>query len=104
MFEVEDLSQASPATVSRAGMIFLTLEDLGWWPYAESWIERRIAQGTHQVSMLSFFENKNTELHRVNCKSLILRDLSTKTLSELHVLEPDFEGWVETISKKSSEL
>lgn len=49
MFEVEDLSQASPATVSRAGMIFLTLEDLGWWPYAESWIERRTANGTHAV-------------------------------------------------------
>lgn len=57
MFEVEDLSQASPATVSRAGMIFLTLEDLGWWPYAESWIERRTAQGTHQVSVVNFSEN-----------------------------------------------
>ncbi len=30
-------------------MIFLTLEDLGWWPYAESWIERRTAAGTHPV-------------------------------------------------------
>lgn len=49
MFEVEDLSQASPATVSRAGMIFLSLEDLGWWPYAESWIERRTADGAHPV-------------------------------------------------------
>lgn len=58
MFEVEDLSQASPATVSRAGMIFLTLEDLGWWPYAESWIERRIAQGTHQVSTVSLKKHK----------------------------------------------
>lgn len=97
MFEVEDLSQASPATVSRAGMIFLTLEDLGWWPYAESWIERRTAQGTHQVSIVNL--KTKIELHRVSCKSLILSDLFVKTLLELHVSEPDFESWVKNLNK-----
>ena len=37
LFEVEDLSQASPATVSRAGMIYFNVEDLGWQPYVASW-------------------------------------------------------------------
>ena len=39
VFEVEDLSVASPATVSRAGMIYLDINDLGWESYAQSWIE-----------------------------------------------------------------
>ena len=39
LFEVQDLAVASPATVSRCGMVYLTREDLGWKPYFLSWIE-----------------------------------------------------------------
>ena len=40
LFEVEDLSVASPATVSRAGMVYVDMADLGWQPYVDSWLSR----------------------------------------------------------------
>ena len=42
LFEVNDLGVASPATVSRCGMVYLTQEELGWKPYVKTWIQKKM--------------------------------------------------------------
>ncbi|KAL8568337.1 Dynein heavy chain 6, axonemal [Nucella lapillus] len=39
LFEVQDLAAASPATVSRCGMVYLDPEELKWLPYVKTWID-----------------------------------------------------------------
>eukprot|EP01039_Chlorochromonas_danica_P005727 gene5727-6311_t len=42
LFEVNDLVAASPATVSRIGVVYMTPSDLGWMPFAQSWVHRAL--------------------------------------------------------------
>ncbi|CAM5115591.1 unnamed protein product [Eretmochelys imbricata] len=38
VFEVQDLRVASPATVSRCGMVYIDPEELKWIPYVQTWM------------------------------------------------------------------
>ncbi|KAJ8713922.1 hypothetical protein PYW08_007542 [Mythimna loreyi] len=39
LFEIATLRTATPATVSRAGILYINPQDLGWNPFVASWIE-----------------------------------------------------------------
>lgn len=47
LFEVENLNNASPATVSRAGIVFIARECLGWKPLVKSWMLQRQEHEKH---------------------------------------------------------
>ncbi|KAK6170907.1 hypothetical protein SNE40_019193 [Patella caerulea] len=55
LFEISHLKTATPATVSRAGILFVNPQDLGWNPYVQSWIDTREVQ-SERANLLILFD------------------------------------------------
>ena len=58
ILEIQDMKHASPATVSRGGVLFINETDIGWKPYVESWREKldQIPQGAFYLHFSNYFE------------------------------------------------
>jgi dynein heavy chain len=66
VFEIENLKYATPATVSRAGILYLNPSDLGWSPFVQSWLDKR--EDPSEKSSLSVLFDKyiNTCLEAIH--------------------------------------
>ena len=45
VFEINSLKNATPATVSRAGILYINETDIGWRPFVDSWLMKRELAG-----------------------------------------------------------
>ncbi|XP_050294546.1 dynein beta chain, ciliary-like [Anthonomus grandis grandis] len=54
LFEIANLRTATPATVSRAGILYINPADLGWNPFIASWIDTRTIQSEKANLMILF--------------------------------------------------
>ncbi|XP_075719889.1 dynein axonemal heavy chain 8 [Rhinoderma darwinii] len=65
LFEVHSIENASPATVSRMGMVFLSSSVLNWRPILEAWLNKRLdaERDIFQVLYDRVFEDTYTYMH-----------------------------------------
>ncbi len=105
MFEAENLNNASPATVSRAGQIYCSSVTLGWKPVVQSWLASRRPQEAEILSgffekyvdnLLTFITKKARmlmqlpELNPVTTLMKMLRDTLAKSAEGKEILPSDY--------------
>ncbi|CAG9317056.1 unnamed protein product [Blepharisma stoltei] len=75
LFEVLDLASASPATVSRCGMVYMNIEAVGWKPYVKSWLKTLENWNTEQIDhidyLISLYVDKSLKYIRRNLNEYI---------------------------------
>jgi dynein heavy chain len=54
IIEVSNLRNATPATVSRGGVLFVNDTDIGWRPYIDTWMAKYKAEKKDEVAFTSF--------------------------------------------------
>ncbi len=54
VFEISNLDNATPATVSRAGIIYINATDIGSKPFLDSWVEQR-SNDKEKSTLLALF-------------------------------------------------
>nr|XP_019939373.1 PREDICTED: dynein heavy chain 6, axonemal [Paralichthys olivaceus] len=85
VFEVQDLAVASPATVSRCGMVYIDPNELKWMPYVQTWISGLGAKlpDTVRTYLLELFEQyveRGLQFVLKHCTQVILQvDISKVT-------------------------
>ena len=77
IFEIGHMRNASPATVSRGGVIYLSDSDVGVMPFIQSWIDRRESEPERQQLMGHFQSDKfkaTIEYVKRNFKTIVKQD------------------------------
>ncbi|KAK7819786.1 hypothetical protein U0070_012392 [Myodes glareolus] len=98
MFEVQDLAVASPATVSRCGMVYLEPSILGLMPFVECWLKRlpsiiKPYEEYFNILFLKFLESSITFI-RATGKEVITSTNSNLTMSLLKLLDCFFRPFL----------
>jgi dynein heavy chain len=99
LFEIGHMKNASPATVSRGGVIFLSDTDVNYMPFINSWIEKR-ENDNERSQLLGHFTNAQFAASIEYCKRNFKNIVSQIDLNQAQAVCYLLEGLLE-IGEKS---
>lgn len=98
VFEINSLKNATPATVSRAGILYINETDIGWRPFMETWVQGR-ESATEKNFLPALFDryvDTLVEMTRRGYKEVTKLRLINKVSTIIYLLE----GLLPTVSEE----
>jgi dynein heavy chain len=89
VFEINSLKNATPATVSRAGILFINESDIGWRPFMETWVQQRTNQTekNYLPGLFDKYVDTLVEMTRKGYKEVTSIRLINKVATIIYLLE-----------------
>jgi dynein heavy chain len=106
-FEVNDLNAASPATISRVGLIYMDVAELGYQPILNVWVQNKSKVDVglkgdeyrdHLQSLVTLYVYKMCKTKNSNCKELVASSETANIRNFCHLYDAVFGN-----SKKTPE-
>ena len=84
VFEPQDLDNASPATVSRCGMVYMSSDGLDWKPILDSWLMKKNLEPAQAAEILKLFKASFFVVYKWAVANLhfVMKVLQVKTRSK----------------------
>ncbi|KAH7825191.1 dynein haevy chain 4, outer dynein arm beta [Monocercomonoides exilis] len=106
IFEIGHIKYGSPATVSRAGILFINETDVGWNPFVQCWIERREQTSLRNTLVVLFDRYVATSLNYIkkNFRHLVPTYDFTMVQTLCYILEILLTPKVSALDKEIIEI
>ena len=103
IFEPQDLDNASPATVSRCGMVYMSSSGLDWHPLLNSWLMKMGLKDEYASEIKHLFESSFMQIYKWATSNLhfVMHVLQINVLQTLLVL---MEGLLPCLQRHEGRL